>query len=119
MKWAPGEPNNIDNEDCGALWTSGQDRGTWNDYSCAIKIKAICEKSNYTATLIIIITARKRSLEQGNIFRSVCHSVHRGRVPDQVYPPLEQTPPWDQVSPGTRYRPGPGTPPWDQVHLQD
>ena len=27
---------------------------------------------------IIIITARKRSLGQGNIFTPVCHSVHRG-----------------------------------------
>ena len=28
-----------------------------------------------------IITARKRSLEQGNIFTPVCHSVHRGGIP--------------------------------------
>ena len=42
-----------------------------------------------------IITARKRSLGQGNIFISVCHSVHRGGVPDQVHPPWDQagTPP--------------------------
>ena len=55
-----------------------------------------------------IVTARKRSLGQGNIFTPVCHSVHRG-VPGQV-------PPWDQVHP-----PGPGTSPtpWDQVHLPD
>ena len=26
----------------------------------------------------IIITARKRSLGQGNVFTNVCHSVHRG-----------------------------------------
>ena len=26
----------------------------------------------------LIFTARKRSLEQGNIFTPVCHSVHRG-----------------------------------------
>ena len=26
----------------------------------------------------VIFTARKRSLEQGNIFTPVCHSVHRG-----------------------------------------
>ena len=55
MKWGPGEPNDINDEDCGALWSSGHDRGTWNDYSCAAQLKAICEKSNYTATLIIII----------------------------------------------------------------
>ena len=28
----------------------------------------------------LIITARKRSLGQGNIFTPVCHSVHKGRV---------------------------------------
>ena len=54
-----------------------------------------------------LITARKRSLGQGNIFTPVCHSVHRGGgVPDQVPPPGPGTPP------GTRYTlPGPGTPP--------
>ena len=30
--------------------------------------------------IIIIITARKRSLRQGNVFTRVCHSVHRGEV---------------------------------------
>ena len=28
-----------------------------------------------------IITARKQSLRQGNMFTPVCHSVHRGEVP--------------------------------------
>ena len=37
-----------------------------------------------------IITTRKRSLGQGNIFTSVCHSVHRGKG---VYP----TPTWMQT----------------------
>ena len=93
-----------------------------------------------------IITARKQSLGQGNIFRPVCHSVHRGGVPGQVLPPRPGTPPQagthtirtryiplgryppDQVPPGpgtprTRYPPDqvhplrPGTPP-DQVHPQ-
>ena len=68
-----------------------------------------------------IITASKRSLGQGNIFRSVCQEFclqGGGRVPGQVppktrYPPEPGTPPWDQVHPrGTRYTPlGPGTPP--------
>ena len=35
-----------------------------------------------------IFTARKRSLGQGNIFTSVCHSVHRARSP----PPSRQIP---------------------------
>ena len=82
---------------------------------------------NCSQTSEIIITACKQSLGQGNIFTPVCHSVHRGGVPDQVHPPgTRYTPPWtrytpwDQVHPlgpgtppGTRYTPmGPGTPPW-------
>ena len=37
----------------------------------------------------------KRSFGQGNIFTSVCHSVHRGggRGPGQVPPPSRQAPP--------------------------
>ena len=34
--------------------------------------------SYWNAVLSIIITARKRSLGQGNMFTPVCHSVHRG-----------------------------------------
>ena len=65
----------------------------------------------------ILITARKRSLGQGNIFTPVCHSVHRGGVPDQV-PPIPGTPPQTRYTPQTRntprdqvHPPGPGTPP--------
>ena len=83
----------------------------------------------------------QRSCGQGNIFTPVCHSVHRGGVPDQVHPspgpgthpPGTRYTPRDQVHPsqtrytprdqvhtppGTRYTPpGPGTPPpRDQVH---
>ena len=36
----------------------------------ALKIRA--------SDLDLVITARKRSLGQGNIFTPVCHSVHRG-----------------------------------------
>ena len=55
----------------------------------------------------MFITARKRSLGQGNIFTPVCHSVHMG---GGEY--LGRDTPWDQVSPGNRYTPpGPGTPP--------
>ena len=74
----------------------------------------------------VIITARKRSLGQGNIFRSVCHSVHRGGMsaspgttpPEQtdppsgtMYPPGLRTP-QDYVPPpaGTTYPPGLCTP---------
>ena len=54
-----------------------------------------------------LITARKRSLGQGNIFTPVCHSVHRGGEYLTRYPPRDQVHP-----PRTRYTPpGPGTPP--------
>ena len=82
-----------------------------------------------------IITARKQSLGQSNIFTPVLQSFWSqggGRVPGQV-PPESGTPHWDQVHPRSiRYTPwdqvhpwdqvqppGPGTPPWDQVHPLD
>ena len=63
------------------------------------------------------ITARKRSLGQGNIFAPVCYSVHRGpstwagtpNPPRQVHPPR-------QVQPPGRYTPLAGTHPPGQVH---
>ena len=84
-----------------------------------------CKSMSIILVLNIVITARKRSLGQGNIFASVCHSVHRGGVPGQVpsldrYITLAGTSP-GQVSPagtppGSRYSPLVGTP-W-QVHPQ-
>ena len=59
-----------------------------------------------------VITARKRSLGQGNMFTPVCHSVHRGGVHDQVPPGTRYTPPCDQVHP----LPDQVHPAWDQVH---
>ena len=60
-----------------------------------------------------IFTARKRSLGQDSIFRSVCQEFcsqggeeYLGRYPSQ-----HQVHPQHQVPPL-----GPGTPPWDQVH---
>ena len=50
----------------------------------------------------VIITARKRSLGQGNICAPVCHSVHRGKgLPRCMlgYTPHEQTPPGADTSP--------------------
>ena len=79
----------------------------------------------------------KRSFGQGNIFTPVCHSVHRGGVPDQARPPDQAgTRPMTRYTPGTRqvHHPGPGryttqdqagTPrgtrytPLDQVHPPD
>ena len=81
-------------------------------------------KWNASENAVLLITARKRSLGQGNIFTPVCHSVHGGggstwpgTPPDQVHPPRDQVhppgpgTPQDQVHPpGTRYTPR------DQVH---
>ena len=69
----------------------------------------------------LFITARKRSLGQGNIFIGVCQefcsqggvsaSVHAGMPPpSRHHPPWEQTPP-----PGTMYPPGTTYPPQDYV----
>ena len=57
--------------------------------------------------MISIVTARKRSLGQGNVFTPVCHSVHGGCIlptPVQTAPgqaPFHsQTPPSGQTPPG-------------------
>ena len=69
-----------------------------------------------------IITARKRSLGQGNIFAPVCHSVHRGEYltphPQTRYTPLDQVhPPGPHTPPQTRYtHPRTRYTPRDQVH---
>ena len=65
------------------------------------------------------ITARKRSLGQGNMFTGVCLST--GGVPDQVHPgtrytprsrhPQEQTPPLEQTPPSSKHLPGSKHPP--------
>nr|XP_002733534.1 PREDICTED: IgGFc-binding protein-like [Saccoglossus kowalevskii] len=40
LNWAPGEPNNLDDEDCVHLWADG----TWNDHDCVTtKGDALCE----------------------------------------------------------------------------
>ena len=51
---------------------------------------------------MVIFTARKRSLGQGNNFTSVCHSVHRGCVPAPV----------GCLVPGECLVPGGGLLPW-------
>ena len=68
-----------------------------------------------------IVTARKRSLGQGNMFTGVCLSTG-GRVPDQVHPPGPGTPPGsrqappEEQTPWTRYTPpGADTPPQEQT----
>ena len=54
----------------------------------------------------------QRSCGQGNIFTPVCHSVHRGGLPQCMlgYTPPEQTPPQTRP-PGSRHPPG-SRPPW-------
>ena len=66
-----------------------------------------------------IITARKRSLGQGNIFAPVCHSVHRGGGSASVHariPPsrTRQVPPPEVGIPGTKHPPPP-----EQSMLED
>ena len=68
--------------------------------------------------VFIIITARKRSLGQGNIFSSMCQEFcsQGGGVPGQVHPLGRYTLPWAgtpprQVHPPGRYTPWAGTPP--------
>ena len=84
--------------------------------------------------IVIIFTARKRSLGQGNIFAPVCHSVPRGVYlprgctytpwagtplplgrytppPRQVHPPGHVHPSPGQVHPQQAH-PRAGTPPW-------
>ena len=60
-----------------------------------------------------LVTVRKRSLGQGNIFTPVCHSVHRGSTWAGTPLPCEQNdkqvhPPRSRYTPQTRYTPGPG-----------
>ena len=67
----------------------------------------------------IFITARKRSLGQGNIFTPVCHSVDRGGLPQCMlgyHPRTMHTSPQDHAPPGPCTTP-PGTmhPPWDHA----
>ena len=57
---------------------------------------------------MLIITARKRSLGQGNIFASVCHSVHRGSasVHAGIHPPPPPRRPPTQGDPPPGPHPG-------------
>ena len=60
-----------------------------------------------------IFTARKRSLEQGNVFTPVCHSVHRGVCPTL---PHRQTGGWADPPRQTPLDADPlGRPPWMQT----
>ena len=108
-----------------------------------IKLFAIyrCSSStclrNILKRLKHLVTARKRSFGQGNIFRSVCQEFcpqggstwagtpprTRYTPPDQVHSPKPGTPPRTRYTPQTRYSPqtrytspGPDTSPRDQVH---
>ena len=74
----------------------------------------------------------QRSCGQGNIFTPVCHSVHKGGLPQCMLgyhphppeqtpagsrPPWQQTPPREQTPspPRTRHPPGPDTPPGSRL----
>ena len=83
-----------------------------SQYSCFRFIWKKQAKMNAKATLlqkvIKFITARKRSLGQGNIFAPVCHSVHGGST---WHPPGPGTPPGTRYTPLTRYTPQDQVPP--------
>lgn len=38
-RWAPGEPNNAAEEDCGEMYSNGN----WNDCRCQARLYIICE----------------------------------------------------------------------------
>ena len=61
----------------------------------------------------------QRSCGQGNIFTPVCHSVHRGGLPQCMlgYPPgSDSTPPDQADTPQTRHPPDQADPPWTRHH---
>ena len=65
-------------------------------------------------TIIVLFTARKRSLRRLCFY--TCVSVHGGGGSTWAgTPPRTRYTPRPATPPGTRYPPGPGTPPWDQV----
>ena len=59
---------------------------------------------------VLVFTARKRSLGQGNIFAPVCHSVHGGSTLAGTSSPSRYTPHWP-VHPLGRYTPWQEHPP--------
>ena len=72
-----------------------------------------------------LVTARKRSLGQGNIFTPVCHSVHRGVCLSACWdttPPRSRHPPWSRSPPRSRSpqeKTPPDQPPREQSMLGD
>ena len=69
----------------------------------------------FSCSKAVIITARKWSLGQGNIFAPVCHSVHRGGLPGRR-PPRREAPPTppEGGTPGRRHAPAKDTP-WKEA----
>ena len=97
---------------------------SWFIYNHQTLVDATLVSVNGSFPWCDVITARKQSLGQGNIFSSVCQEFcPQGGVPGQVFPTREQTPPGADT-PRTRYPPpeqtpcplGPGTPHWEQTN---
>lgn len=42
QRWSSGEPNNVNNEDCAALYFDGF-QSAWNDYPCSYTFFSICK----------------------------------------------------------------------------
>ncbi|KAI1887282.1 hypothetical protein AGOR_G00188630 [Albula goreensis] len=43
--WRSGEPNNVGNEDCGAVHGGDNPETTWNDLPCSVETYWVCEKA--------------------------------------------------------------------------
>ena len=71
-----------------------------------ILLECILDASNFG---ILIFTAHKRSLGEGNVFTRICHSVHRG-VPS-LAAPLG----WQRTTPSPSRMAEDGTPIWQRV----
>ena len=96
---------------CGPIMFHRNCKVVWPNSLILRLTKFNIELMRSSRTYIFIITARKRSLGQGNIFRSACQEFcPQGGGTLAGTPPGPGTPPWAGPPPQTMY-----TPP-DQVH---
>ena len=76
-------------------------------YCSILLVQTLPSRQYWGSVVPRIFTARKRSLGQGNIFTSVCHSVHRGGGVCATHAPSPQacTPKAHMPPPGTHVPP--------------
>ena len=69
----------------------GKDLGSVGIYAFIISHQTFPLSANTLPIFLlqrdILVTAHKRSLRQGNVFTTVCHSVHRGVSVRETLPP--------------------------------